>query len=73
MFYDPHNVQLAQFLNDTNRKHVLIVGHSNTIPQFANALIEKEEFKEMEDNDNATLIKVIINGNDKTAESITVD
>ncbi len=71
--YDPHNIQIDEFLKETNGKNVLIVGHSNTIPTLVNALIGKEEFKDMEDDDNSTLFKVTLNGNDKKVETITVE
>lgn len=73
IIYDPHNIQLDEFLKQTKGKNVLIVGHSNTIPTLANTLIGKEEFKEIDDTDNATLFKVTLNGNDKKAETLTVE
>lgn len=71
--YDPHNIPMDEFLKETNGKNVLIVGHSNTIPKLVNALIGKEEFKDMDDTDNSTLFKVTIKGEDKKAETITVE
>lgn len=71
--YDPHNIQLQEFLNTTRGKNVLIVGHNNTIPKFVNALIGKEEFGDMEDNDNSTLYKVVIDGDDKKVETLLVE
>ena len=71
--YDPHNVPMDDFLKETNGKKVLIVGHSNTIPNVVNALIGKEEYEDMDDNDNSTLFKVTINGEYKKAETITVE
>lgn len=73
ILYDPHNVNIDEFLKDTNGKNVLIVGHSNTVPKMVNALIGKEEYKDMDDADNATLYKVTINGKTKIAEIITVE
>lgn len=73
IMYDPHNIHLEKFLKETNGKNVLVVGHNNTIPKFVNALLEKEEFEDMEDDDNSTLFKVTINGNDKKVETITVE
>lgn len=71
--YDPHNIQINEFLNKTSGKNVLIVGHNNTIPKFVNALLGKEKFGDMDDNDNSTLYKVIINGTDKKVGTITVE
>lgn len=71
--YDPNTVYSENFLKDTEGKSVLVVGHSNTIPYLVNKLIKEERFKEMDDNDNATLFKVTINGNDRKVETITVE
>lgn len=40
---------------------IVIVGHSNTIPQIANLLIGKEQFKTFEDSDYGNLL-IISNG-----------
>ncbi len=71
--YEPTTLYSEAFLKENNGKNVLIVGHSNTIPQMVNKLIGEEKFKDMDDNDNATLFKVTINGNDKKVETITVE
>lgn len=71
--YDPNTIYSDEFLNQTNGKSVLIVGHSNTIPHLVNQLIGEEKYKDMDDSDNSTLFKVTINGNDKKVEAITVE
>lgn len=71
--YEPSTIYSEEFLRDTNGKSVLIVGHSNTVPQLVNQLIGEEKFKDMDDSDNSTLFKVTINGNDRKVETITVE
>jgi phosphohistidine phosphatase SixA len=71
--YDPNTIYSEAFLKETNGKSVLIVGHSNTIPQLVNKLISEEKFKDMDDADNSTLFKVTLNGSDKKVETITVE
>ncbi len=71
--YNPETIYSDEFLKETNGKSVLIVGHSNTIPQLVNKLIGEEKFKDMDDNDNSTLFKVTLNGRDKKVETITVN
>lgn len=71
--YVPNNLYSDAFLKETKGKSVLIVGHSNTIPQLVNKLIGEEKFKDMDDNDNSTLFKVTIHGNDKKVETFTVE
>ena len=71
--YEPNTIYSEDFLKRTNGKNVLIVGHSNTIPQLANKLIGEEKFEDMDDSDNSTLFKVTLDGNGKKVETITVE
>lgn len=71
--YDPNTIYSEEFLKETSGKNVLIVGHSNTIPNLVNKLINEEKFTEMDDNDNATLFKVTLDGNNKKVETTTVE
>ena len=71
--YSPNSLYSEEFLKKTNGKTVLIVGHSNTIPQLVNKLMGEDKFKEMDDTDNSTLFKVTLNGPDKKVETITVE
>lgn len=51
------------FKEATKGKTVLIVGHSNTIPDFVNAVIGHEKYNDIEDSNNGNLyIVTIING-----------
>lgn len=71
--YKPHQLYSETFLRETNHETTLVVGHSNTIPQLANKLLGEERFGDMDDNDNATLFKIMINGDDKKVETIKVE
>ncbi|MBU1011914.1 MAG: histidine phosphatase family protein [Bacteroidetes bacterium] len=53
--YHPTKIDIKQFLKETEGKTVLIVGHSNTIPVFVNKLIEKEKYKDIEDDNFGNL------------------
>ncbi|MDX1363584.1 SixA phosphatase family protein [Arenibacter latericius] len=62
-YYDPHNVNIKDFMNRNLDKNVLIVGHSNTIPQFVNGMLGEEKYHSMEDYDNSSLFIVrVIDG-----------
>lgn len=76
--YDPRTLYNLQFETDTYNKSVLIVGHSNTTPVFANQIINKHDennnrkpYPNMDDNDNASLFKIVITkkGRKKTVEA----
>ena len=58
--YDPRDMFNDEFQKNTLGKTVLVVGHSNTTPFFANKIIEKDTYKEMDDNDNASLYIITV-------------
>jgi broad specificity phosphatase PhoE len=55
------------FVTATKGKAVLIVGHSNTTPVFANNILGKEQYKNMDDHDNASLYIVTVAGTNRTS------
>ncbi len=58
--YDPKNQYTPNFQNNTKGKSVLIVGHSNTIPKFANEILNTNSFKDINDNENSKLFIISI-------------
>jgi 2,3-bisphosphoglycerate-dependent phosphoglycerate mutase len=58
--YDPRNLYSKDFINQTNGKTVLVVGHSNTTPKFVNAVLGQEKYKSIDDSNNANLYIVTI-------------
>jgi len=62
-YYDPGMLDIAQFKAENLNNNVLIVGHSNTTPEFVNQLIDEQKYYDIEDNENGTLFIVkIVNG-----------
>ena len=62
-FYDPETLNIEQFKVDNLGKNVLIVGHSNTTPNFVNKMIGEDKYSDIEDTDNGSLFIVqAING-----------
>ena len=55
ILYHPTKIDFQKFIKETKGKTVLIVGHSNTIPGFANSLIGREKYNQIEDDNNANL------------------
>ena len=58
--YSPSNIDYKNFKEINKGKKVLIVGHSNTIPNFVNALIEKNVYDQIDDLNNSNLYLVNI-------------
>ncbi len=61
--YKPEDISYEVFLKENKGKKVLIVGHSNTIPETTNILIKNKFYNQIEDNNNSNLYYVnICNG-----------
>lgn len=62
-YYDPRILDLDQFKKDNLNKNVLVVGHSNTTPEFVNLMLGKDTYTQISDDENGTLfIVTIVNG-----------
>ncbi|MDB9723607.1 histidine phosphatase family protein [Polaribacter sp.] len=71
-FYDPNSMYDAIFQKVTLGKAVLVVGHSNTTPAFANLILEQEKYQSMNDKDNSSLYVVIIQNGKKTSRIVNM-
>ena len=62
-YYDPRTIDVEQFKTDNLNKKVLVVGHSNTTPDFVNKLIGEEKYSQIDDSEHGSLFIVqIVNG-----------
>ncbi len=66
IIYNPSKVDFELFQLENTGKNVLIVGHSNTIPQFVNGLIHQQKYQEMDDAEFSHLHIITIKGNQVT-------
>ena len=57
-YYDPRTIDIEQFKTENLGKKVLVVGHSNTTPDFVNKLIGEEKHKQIDDSENGNLYMV---------------
>ena len=60
--YSPRDIDYNNFREINKGVKVLIVGHSNTIPNFVNGLIEKNIYEQIDDLNNSNLYLVNICG-----------
>lgn len=62
-YYDPRIIDIEQFKVDNLNRTVLVVGHSDTTPDFVNGIIGEEKYLALPDDDNGSLFVVqIVNG-----------
>ena len=54
-FYDPNDLFNEEFKVQTTGKTVLIVGHSNTTPQFVNKILATKKYIDIDDRNNSNL------------------
>ena len=71
--YDPRKVDIETFMTTTQGKTVLIVGHSNTTPIFANQLLDEDKYQMIADDNNANLYVITIENDSKQDSVLVVD
>ena len=68
-FYKPTDSMFSkEFWKDTYGKNNIVVGHSNTTPQFVNQIIGVEKYKDIPDSINYRVYKVVIDSYGKVAQ-----
>ena len=61
------------FQYNTKGKTVLIVGHSNTTPMFANKILGKQVYKAIDDKNNSNLYIVTVIGDKTSSVLLKID
>ncbi len=55
ILYSPSSIDYKDFISSNKGEIVLVVGHSNTIPNFVNELINDQVYAQIEDLNNSNL------------------
>ena len=71
--YNPSNLYNDDFRILTKGSNVLIVGHSNTTPQFVNTIIGEKKYEDIPDDENGLLFIVTIHQGKKNVEVLTIN
>ena len=71
--YDLSNFNFDDFKESTKGKTVLVVGHSNTTPSFANSFIGKNEYAQIEESNYANLYIITITGDTVTHSLLKIN
>lgn len=72
-FYNPSDLYNEEFKTLTKGKTVLIVGHSNTTPEFVNKILGEEKYPEIEDRNNANLYIITVSENSKSTVLLNIE
>lgn len=70
--YDPRNLDGKAFLEANKGKTVLVVGHSNTTPQFVNSVLGHEKYPDIDDTNNANLYIVTVSPSGEISDVVVV-
>tara|TARA_X000000368_G_scaffold62462_1_gene44206 strand:+ start:663 stop:1157 length:495 start_codon:yes stop_codon:yes gene_type:complete len=73
VIYSPSDIEYDNFIKLNAGRTALVVGHSNTIPNFVNKLIDNEYYDQIDDLNNSNLYTVSICGSNVTHELIKID
>lgn len=68
--YDSKNLYSKEFQEATKGKKVLVVGHSNTTPQFVNAILQHSKYDDIDDDENGALYIVKIYDDGSMEDSV---
>ena len=63
--YDASKLNDEDFQKKTKGKTVLVVGHSNTNPQFVNYILEEEKYEDIPDEESGSLFIVSVSPDGK--------
>ena len=70
LFYDHSKFSIQQIIVKHAGKTILVVGHSNTIPQQINTFLGEEVYQQIDENEFGNLYTITING-DKIEHKLT--
>lgn len=74
ILYDPSDMDMKGFFENTAGKTVLVVGHSNTTPSFVNTILGEEKYPQIDDTNNGHIyIVTILPSGEKTDVLLVVD
>ncbi len=72
IFYDPNDIDYKNFIKQNKGKTIVVVGHSNTTPNFVNKLIGIMKYSQMVDENYSDIFKVVPVGKNKAVEQVFV-
>ena len=70
VIYNPSTINYKDFILKNKGKTILVVGHSNTIPKFANNLINEKIYQNISDSNNSNLYVINICENSEIINSL---
>lgn len=69
-FYNPAQMNDADFQKNTRGKTVLVVGHSNTNPHFVNSILKEGRYKDIDEAESGSLFIVTVSPSGETTSQV---
>lgn len=73
LYYDMKRLYNDEFKDKNRGKTVLVVGHSNTTPHLANAILKKEVYPEINDRVNGLLYIIHVSSEIASGQVLSID
>ena len=73
LIYSSDDIVYETFLKSSEGENTVVVGHSNTIPDFVNNIIKEEHYEQIDDLNNSNLYIISLCNSGLTHKLITVD
>jgi broad specificity phosphatase PhoE len=71
--YDPRNLNIEDFIKETNGKTVLIVGHSNTTPALANDFLKDKKYSQIPEDIHGNLYIIKLDKDNVSSTLLSLD
>ena len=71
--YDPHAIDYEGFIAEHRGQSVLIVGHSNTSPAFANGLLGNDRYAELDESNYGSLFIVDVTDKQRISKLLQIN
>ncbi len=65
IIYNPKTIDIELFKSETKNKTILVIGHSNSTPEFVNKLIKEKKYEKIDETifGNLYMVTIYENGN----------
>jgi len=72
VFYDPFKIDFQKFFKQHENSHSVVVGHSNTTPNFVNGIIGIQKYSQMVEENYSDMFFVSVDGNNTIHDKVFV-
>lgn len=71
VYYNPFKMSFKTFFNQHKNSNSLIIGHSDTTPNFVNAIIDFPKYSQMMEDNYSDIYKISVDGNNYIYDEFT--